>query len=167
MSEQLLLDTHPLLWWLAGAEMDRRAVERIAEPANLVMVSAASIWEIAIKGRLGKLRFEGAPRDKVRAAGFDELVITAAHAEAADDLTGPPPGSVRPDAAGAGPARAAHPGDPGPGLRRLPAAHAPLLTRPARQAISTMRGRCKDAPRAHAGGLVTGPAYRTSTSGGR
>ena len=51
-----MLDTHAFLWWLDG---DRRLPARvralIGEPANEVLVSAASVWEITIKARLGKL----------------------------------------------------------------------------------------------------------------
>jgi PIN domain nuclease of toxin-antitoxin system len=51
----LLLDTHALLWWLAGDERlsahSREAIER----AHTVHVSAVSTWEIAIKTQLGKL----------------------------------------------------------------------------------------------------------------
>ena len=53
---RLMLDTHAFLWWLEG---DRRLPARvralIGEPANEVLVSAASVWEITIKARLGKL----------------------------------------------------------------------------------------------------------------
>lgn len=86
MTEQLLLDTHPLLWWLAGARLDPAAAKRIADPANLVVVSAASVWEIAIKRRLGKVRFPGSATDEARDAGFEQLAITAAHAERAGEL---------------------------------------------------------------------------------
>ena len=53
---RLLLDTHVLLWWLAGSR-DLRAEIRllIEDEANDVWVSAASAWEIAIKKALGKL----------------------------------------------------------------------------------------------------------------
>lgn len=86
MSQRLLLDTHVLLVWLAAEEISREAADAIAEPSNTVTVSAASIWEIAIKRQIGKLRFDGSPADEVRHAGFDHLSITAAHAEAAGDL---------------------------------------------------------------------------------
>jgi PIN domain nuclease of toxin-antitoxin system len=52
-----------------------------------VAVSGASIWEIAIKRRLGKLAFEGPPTEEVRGAGFAHLSITAAHSERAGDLS--------------------------------------------------------------------------------
>ncbi|MFJ3353928.1 PIN domain-containing protein [Serratia liquefaciens] len=46
---RLLLDTHALLWWLTDdACLGEKARKQIADPANLVFVSAASIWEISI-----------------------------------------------------------------------------------------------------------------------
>jgi PIN domain nuclease of toxin-antitoxin system len=54
---RLLLDTHILLWWLADDRaLPQSARALIAEPENEVFVSAISLWEIAIKSRLGKLR---------------------------------------------------------------------------------------------------------------
>jgi PIN domain nuclease of toxin-antitoxin system len=53
---RLLLDTHVLLWLLAGSERVSDEVrEVLADPRNEVFVSAASGWEIAIKVGLGKL----------------------------------------------------------------------------------------------------------------
>ena len=43
---RLLLDTHALLWWLADEGLTPQARDAIADPANLVAVSAASAWEI-------------------------------------------------------------------------------------------------------------------------
>lgn len=80
----LLLDTHVLLWWDQGdprlAEVARRA---IADPKNQVFVSAASPWEIAIKARKGKLKFDGSAAAMIEANGFLPLPIRATHAEAA------------------------------------------------------------------------------------
>ncbi len=54
---QVLLDTHVLLWWLTDDERLSHAVRRvIAEPANEILVSAASAWELSTKYRLGRLR---------------------------------------------------------------------------------------------------------------
>jgi PIN domain nuclease of toxin-antitoxin system len=54
---KLLLDTHAFLWLLAG---DRRfgakARRRIGDSRNDKHLSIASIWEMAIKIGLGKLR---------------------------------------------------------------------------------------------------------------
>jgi len=53
---RLLLDTSTLLWALADpARLSARATHLIEAPTNVVLVSAASAWEIATKHRLGKL----------------------------------------------------------------------------------------------------------------
>lgn len=82
----LLLDTHALLWWLAGTPVDAEAARRIADPGALVAVSAATVWEIGIKRGLGKLRFSGSIVDHARRSGFEPLAISWAHAERAGDL---------------------------------------------------------------------------------
>jgi len=78
---RLLVDTHALLWWLTDDPgLSAAAREALAEPANDVLVSAASIWEIAIKRALGKLT---APDDlpaRIEAQGFDWLAVNAEHA---------------------------------------------------------------------------------------
>jgi PIN domain nuclease of toxin-antitoxin system len=66
----LLLDAHVLLWWDADA-------------TNQVFVSAASILEIGIKRRLGKLEFRGAAAAAIGANGFHEMPILPIDAEAA------------------------------------------------------------------------------------
>lgn len=53
---RLLLDTHALLWWLADDErLGGRARGLIGDPENAVFVSVASLWEIVVKARVGKL----------------------------------------------------------------------------------------------------------------
>jgi PIN domain nuclease of toxin-antitoxin system len=53
----VLLDTNAFLWWVALPErLSDRARWAIEEPANEVLVSAASAWEIAIKAERGRLR---------------------------------------------------------------------------------------------------------------
>ena len=53
---RLLLDTHVWLWWNTEPERLSAAARRqISDPRNEVFLSAASVWEIAIKQRLGKL----------------------------------------------------------------------------------------------------------------
>jgi PIN domain nuclease of toxin-antitoxin system len=82
----LLLDTHALLWWLGGAAMEPEAGERISDPEELVLVSAASVWEIGVKRATGKLRFDGSLVDELRREGFDALAVSMAHAERAGGL---------------------------------------------------------------------------------
>ena len=82
----LLLDTHVLLWWLDGSRLGKAIIARIADPGELVVVSAASIWEAAIKAALGKLETPEALSAVVVDEGFEPLPITFAHAEHAGAL---------------------------------------------------------------------------------
>lgn len=83
----LLLDTHVVLWWDSGASQLGTATRAaIADPRNRIYVSAASIWEIAIKSAKGKLRFAGAPSSSIERNGFLPLPIAPAHAEIAGML---------------------------------------------------------------------------------
>jgi PIN domain nuclease of toxin-antitoxin system len=91
---RLLLDTHAFLWWLAGDEkLSGRARDAIGEEVDSVFVSAASVWEIATKHRLGELPGASAIVDHLAAViegqGFVELPITVRHAQAAGALPGP------------------------------------------------------------------------------
>lgn len=83
---KLLLDTHAVLWWLADRELNDEARELIAAPENLVFVSAASVWEMAIKRSLGKLRTGDDLSAAIDDAGFEPLPITFEHAETAGAL---------------------------------------------------------------------------------
>ncbi len=78
----LLLDTHTFLWWLADdPKLGKRARQAIADGSALVHVSAATLWEIAIKQALGKLEVESADlAAEIPANGFVELPITGSHA---------------------------------------------------------------------------------------
>jgi PIN domain nuclease of toxin-antitoxin system len=82
----LLLDTHVVLWWLEGAHLTDAVIERIADPGELVVVSAASIWEASIKAALGKLDMPEALGDAVLEEGFEPLPVRFAHAEHAGRL---------------------------------------------------------------------------------
>lgn len=88
---KLLLDTHALIWWLAGDEaLSRRAREAIADEANSIAVSAASAMEVATKFRIGKLPgaallaqdFEAI----IASQGFSELPISVTHARLAGEM---------------------------------------------------------------------------------
>ncbi len=83
----LLLDAHALLWWLTSdPKLRASAASALREPANDVLVSAATIWEIAIKRALRKLDASGDLAVDVERAGFDALPITIADAESAGGL---------------------------------------------------------------------------------
>jgi PIN domain nuclease of toxin-antitoxin system len=83
----LLLDTHILLWWLADdPRLGKSVRKRIADPAERVLVSAASIWEIGIKQAIGKLELPESILESTQEEGFEELPITWRHAELAAHL---------------------------------------------------------------------------------
>ena len=84
---RLLLDTHLFLWAVAGNPLLKPATRRVIESAEQVYVSAASLWEITIKARLGKIQAD--PEElatAIDASGFLELAVTAAHAVAVGRL---------------------------------------------------------------------------------
>lgn len=59
---RVLIDTHTWLWMLSAPDrLPDRAREVVDDPANEVLVSAASAWEIAIKHELGKLELPEPP----------------------------------------------------------------------------------------------------------
>ncbi|MGI8841900.1 MAG: type II toxin-antitoxin system VapC family toxin [Caulobacteraceae bacterium] len=83
----LLLDTHVFVWWDSQvARLGEGAKALISGPSNRVFVSAVSIWEIAIKRRIGKLAFEGSPVDAIGKNAFFELPISGRECEAAGAL---------------------------------------------------------------------------------
>ncbi len=77
---RLLLDTHIFLWVVTGNSALKSPARRIIEGADQVYVSAASIWEIAIKSRLGKIDAElGGLVEAIEASGLVELPVRAMH----------------------------------------------------------------------------------------
>ena len=85
---KVLLDTHAFLWWLGDdPKLSPAAREAIRDPDALVHVSAASIWEIAVKVKLGRLDVQDSDcAAEIEANGFVELAITARHAQSAGAL---------------------------------------------------------------------------------
>ncbi len=84
----LLLDTHVLLWLLAGDHRLGSGSRGAIEGAARVHVSAASLWEIAIKAGLGRLTVPDDLPDVVEASGLETLPVTAAHAWGVRRLVG-------------------------------------------------------------------------------
>ena len=90
---RVLLDTHALLWWLAGdKQLSARAKKAIGDEDHEIYVSAASAWEVSTKARLGKLPGAGPLAvdfaREVRNQGFVPLVITLEHGQVAGGLAG-------------------------------------------------------------------------------
>jgi len=91
---RLLLDTHALLWWLAGDEaLSVPARTAIADEGNSVFISAASAWEITAKHRIGKLPGVAAivaDIDRIILdQGFIGLPVSIRHGQTAGALPGP------------------------------------------------------------------------------
>lgn len=91
---RLLLDTHAFLWWLDGDPRLPVKIRRLLQAdTNEIFVSAASVWEITTKARLGKL--PGAldvaadVPGCIASQGFKGLPISVVHAQAAGSLPGP------------------------------------------------------------------------------
>ena len=83
----LLLDAHALLWWLADdPTLEAPASAAIASPANEVLVSAATVWEIEIKRALGKLAAPDGLVDAIEASSLGSLPILATDGERAGRL---------------------------------------------------------------------------------
>ena len=82
---RLLLDTQVWLWSLASpTRIGREARELMEDPANGLVLSAASSWEIAIKYRLGKLPLPEPPEafilPRLTRDGIEPLPVSHAHA---------------------------------------------------------------------------------------
>ena len=85
-----LVDTHVWLWLLESPGKLSPTVRAALEQANDLVLSVASVWELAIKSRLGKIALPSdvtAARDEfLSQAGARELPIQSAHALRAAEL---------------------------------------------------------------------------------
>jgi PIN domain nuclease of toxin-antitoxin system len=82
---KILLDTCTVIWaTLAPSTLSQQAQETIADENNVVLVSAASAWEIATKVRVGKLpgaeKLEQNYLEAMEQAGYTQLAIDAGSA---------------------------------------------------------------------------------------
>lgn len=78
---KVLLDTHALLWWLADDDqIGIQARDLIADPGNNILISVASLWEIVVKVRVGKLEADIEEISQaIELDGFTLLTINPAH----------------------------------------------------------------------------------------
>ena len=82
---RLLLDTHAFLWWIGDdPKLPARARKAISGERNEVFLSVASVWELAIKTRIGRLRLAEDLGDfvtqHVAINGFQVLPVHVRHA---------------------------------------------------------------------------------------
>ncbi|MFM9981259.1 MAG: type II toxin-antitoxin system VapC family toxin [Burkholderiales bacterium] len=88
---RVLIDTHVFLWWVEGERaLPAKARAVIANPGNECLLSMASVWELAIKAGLGKLKLSLPVRryvvENVAANGFRLLEIGVAHVGRVESL---------------------------------------------------------------------------------
>lgn len=86
-----LLDTHTLLWWLAGGpRLGAEAHRLLRDPDNAIYLSAVSVLEMALKAGLGKLVLplpaHALASDAIAEDGFVGLPITLRHAGGVERL---------------------------------------------------------------------------------
>jgi len=82
---RLLLDTQCWLWWFAHPEkLSESVIEQIADEANEIWFSVASVWEMGIKVSIGKLplpeQIDDYVSTRMMQIGARSLEITASHA---------------------------------------------------------------------------------------
>lgn len=86
----LLLDTHVALWAIIDSpKLPKKAREMIESPKSSVWISAASVWEIAIKHALGRGDMPVSGQDAVRyfrESGYRFLPVEPEHAMAVEEL---------------------------------------------------------------------------------
>src|SRR3990167_149253 len=71
-----LLDTHVVLWWLTEPEkIKMKARQIIQDKSNLIFVSSASLWEMAIKKSIGKLTLPQTILEIISAESFKFLPV--------------------------------------------------------------------------------------------
>lgn len=87
---KLLLDTHALIWFQSGDRRLSKAARRAIEAGDAeLLISAATVWEMAIKASLGRLTLPG-PVDTYLAEkvgqGYRMLAISWTHAAGVENL---------------------------------------------------------------------------------
>lgn len=84
---RLLLDTHVVIWFYEDPSLlTSEAREALEDSANVAYVSAASVWEWALKQALGRISTPTELDAGAVRAGFQELPVTWAHGRAAATL---------------------------------------------------------------------------------
>ena len=87
--KRYLLDTHLIYWWMTADTRLGKVTQKIITNSEIV-VSTASLWEMALKNAKGKLPLpQGSISEQLQAQGFTLLTILPRHIEAARSLNCP------------------------------------------------------------------------------
>ena len=85
--KRVLLDTHIFIWWLTDDEkLAKKQKRTIQNSSNVIIVSAVTAWEIAIKRAAGKIDFPVEIEELIVNEGFEPLPISVKHGELAGNL---------------------------------------------------------------------------------
>lgn len=90
--KKYLLDTHIFIWWIQdNKQLSKKAKKLISDPANEIYISSASIWEMSIKCKLGKLEIKDYSEEFLKKQiidnSFSFLPISLQHAFRIYELT--------------------------------------------------------------------------------
>jgi PIN domain nuclease of toxin-antitoxin system len=84
---RILLDTHIFLWLVSNSPRLTSQARALIRDAEKIFVSSATIWEISIKVRLGKLKVDPAELiEEMRKNEFEELPIYNRHAKSVSKM---------------------------------------------------------------------------------
>jgi len=83
---KLLVDAHVVIWWLADDAALGDDIKAKLDHEPDAFLSAATIWEVAIKQAIGKLQQPADLPERIRDSGFRDLSITSQHALTAGRL---------------------------------------------------------------------------------
>jgi PIN domain nuclease of toxin-antitoxin system len=84
---KLIVDTYAALWLLAEDDrLSMKADQMLTDASNEVLLSAAVVWEVAIKRSLGKLDAPEGFATMLLDAGAEPLPVGIDHAEAVRSL---------------------------------------------------------------------------------
>jgi PIN domain nuclease of toxin-antitoxin system len=88
---KLMLDTHAFIWWDSEpAKLSSQALALCQDPANQLLLSVASVWEMQIKLQLGKLTIRIPLADVIthqqQTNNVDIVPITLTHVLTLDGL---------------------------------------------------------------------------------
>jgi len=83
MNRAYLVDAHALLWAADESDLLSETARSILnQPDNLIVVSAATLWELTIKCNVGKLVLPDDFFETVQASGYQILPILPSHLDA-------------------------------------------------------------------------------------
>ncbi len=86
-SDKFLLDTQIFIWWMEDKKRLKENIKNIlSDSSNSVFLSVTSVWEMAIKLKLGKLKLPKDWKQTIKNCRFEILPVNFEHALALEEL---------------------------------------------------------------------------------